>query len=65
MTMTKVGFEIGEIVEMKHSDRRHRHKAVVLGFEPNVLFDSVQCVKVMIIGRDKPTFTLSDRIMKL
>ncbi len=59
------GFEIGEIVEMKHSDRRHRHKAVVLGFERNVLFDSVQCVKVMIIGRDKPTFTLSDRIVKL
>ena len=59
------GFEIGEIVEMKHSDRRHRLKAVVLGFEPNKLFDSVQCVKVMIIGRDKPTFTLSDRIVKL
>ena len=60
-----IGFEIGEIVEMKHSDKRHRHKAVVLGFERNVLFDSVQCVKVMIIGRDKPTFTLSDRIVKL
>ena len=59
------GFEIGEIVQMKHSDKRHRHKAVVLGFERNVLFDSVQCVKVMIIGRDKPTFTLSDRIVKL
>ena len=59
------GFEIGEIVQMKHSDERHRLKAVVLGFERNVLFDSVQCVKVMIIGRDKPTFTLSDRIVKL
>ena len=59
------GFEIGEIVEMKHSDKRHRHKAVVLGFEPNKLFDSVQCVKVMIIGRERPTFTLSDRIVKL
>lgn len=59
------GFEIGEIVGMKHSDRRHRHKAVVLGFEPNSLFDSVRCVKIMIIGRDKPTFTLSDRIVKL
>ena len=61
----KAKYEIGEIVEMKHSDKRHRHKAVVLGFEPNALFDSVQCVKVMIIGRDKPTFTLSDRICKL
>ena len=59
------GFEIGEIVQMKHSDERHRLKAVVLGFEANKLFDSVQCVKVMIIGRDKPTFTLSDRIVKL
>ena len=59
------GFEIGEIVQMKHSDERHRLKAVVLGFERNVLFDSVQCVIVMIIGRDKPTFTLSDRIVKL
>ncbi len=63
--MKTTGFEIGEIVEMKHSDRRHRHKAVVLGFESNKLFDSVQCVKVMIIGRDTPTFTLSDRIVKL
>ena len=61
----KIDYEIGEIVEMKHSDRRHRHKAVVLGFEPNKLFDSVQCIKIMIIGRDKPTFTLSDRIVKL
>ena len=61
----KVKYEIGEIVEMKHSDRKHRHKAVILGFEPNVLFDSVHCVKVMIIGRDKPVFTLSDRICKL
>ena len=63
--MKTTGFKIGEIVEMKHSDRRHRHKAVVLGFEQNKLFDSVQCVKVMIIGRDKPSFTLSDRIVKL
>ena len=63
--MKTTGFEIGEIVVMKHSDKRHRHKAVVLGFEENKLFDSVQCVKVMIIGRDRPTFTLSDRIVKL
>ena len=58
-------YKIGDLVEMKHSDKRHRLKAVVLGFEDNKLFNSVQCVKVMIIGRDKPTFTLSDRIVKL
>ena len=63
--MKMISFEIGEIVEMKHSDRRHRHKAVVLGFEPNKLFETVQCVRIMIIGRDRPTFTLSDRIVKL
>ena len=62
--MMKVGFEIGEIVGMTTKDMQ-QGKAVILGFEPNVLFDSVQCVKVMIIGRDKPSFTLSDRIVKL
>lgn len=62
--MKTTGFEIGEIVGMKHFGKTQQ-KAVVLGFERNVLFDSVQCVKVMIIGRDKPTFTLSDRIVKL
>ena len=62
--MTKVGFEIGEIVGLRHYGKDQR-KAVVLGFEPNVLFDSVQCVKIMIIGREQPTFTLSDRVVKL
>tara|TARA_A100001011_G_C14165263_1_gene780034 strand:+ start:760 stop:948 length:189 start_codon:yes stop_codon:yes gene_type:complete len=62
--MKTTGFEIGEIVGMKHYSM-HQGKAVILGFEPNNLFDSVQCVKIMIIGRDKPTFTLSDRIVKL
>lgn len=61
----KLDYEIGEIVELKHSDRKHRHKAVVLGFEDYKLFDSVKCVKIMIVGSDKPTFTLSDRICKL
>ena len=61
----KLDYQIGEIVELKHSDRKHRYKAVILGFEPNVLFDSVQCVKIMVVGSDKPTFTLSDRICKL
>jgi len=60
----KLDYEIGEIVAMKHFGKG-QVKAVVLGFEPNVLFDSVQCVKVMIIGRDRPTFTLSDRVHKL
>ena len=63
--MMMTGFKIGEIVELKHSSKARRHKAVVLGFEPNALFDSVQCVKVMIIGHESPTFTLSDRIVKL
>jgi len=65
--MTKVGFEIGEIVELRHAlgGRKDQRKAVILGFEPNVLFDSVQCVKIMIIGSDQPTFTLSDRVVKL
>ena len=62
--MKTTRFEIGDIVGLRHCGQHHR-KAVVLGFEPNVLFDSVQCVKIMIIGRDKPSFTLSDRIVKL
>ena len=62
--MMTTGFEIGEIVGLKHYSKDQR-RAVILGFEPNKLFDTVQCVKVMIIGRDKPTFTLSDRIVKL
>lgn len=62
--MKTTGFEIGEIVGMTTRDMQ-QGKAIILGFEPNVLFDSVQCVKVMIIGRDKPSFTLSDRIVKL
>ncbi len=59
-------FEIGEIVGIKHS-RPHQspHRAVILGFEPNRLFDSVLCVKVMAIGHDTPSYTLSDRIYKL
>ena len=39
--------------------------AVVLGFEDNMLFDSVYCVKVMYVGRSKPMYVLSDRIRKL
>lgn len=64
MKMTKNNFEIGEIVGMKHFGKTQQ-KAVVLGIENNNLFDSVQCVKIMIIGGDKPTFTLSDRICKI
>jgi len=58
-------FEIGEIVELINARRKPRKKAVVLGFEPNALFDSVQCVKIMVIGSDSTSFTLSDRICKL
>ena len=57
--------EIGEIVGLKHGSGREMRKAVVLGFVSHALFDSVQCVKVIIIGRDTPTHTLSDRICKL
>jgi len=62
--MRTTDFEIGEIVGLRHYGKDQR-KAVVLGLEPNMLFDSVQCVKIMVIGRDRVTFTLSDRIVKL
>ena len=59
-------FEIGEIVGIKHSrPKQDKHRAVILGFEPNRLFDSVLCVKIMTIGHDMPSYTLSDRIYKL
>ncbi len=60
----KLDYEIGEIVGMTAKGMRQQ-KAIILGFEPNVLFDSVQCVKIMVVGADKPTFTLSDRVCKL
>ena len=64
--MTKmIGFEIGEIVGIINTRRKPQKKAVVLGFESGTLFDSAQCVKIMIIGRNRPTITLSDRIVKL
>ena len=58
-------FVIGEIVELINSRRKPRKKAIVLGFEEHKLFDTVRCVKIMVIGSDKPTHTLSDRISKL
>jgi hypothetical protein len=58
-------FEIGEIVELINPRYKPRTKAVVLGLEDYKLFDTVQCVKIMAIGSDKPTYTLSDRIVKL
>ena len=59
-------FEIGEIVGVKDSrcDQLHS-RAVILGFEPNKLFDSVLCIKVITVGQDTPSYTLSDRIYKL
>ena len=29
------------------------------------LFDTVKCVKIMVVGATQPTYTLSDRIVKL
>ena len=63
--MKTIGFEIGEIVELINSRRKPRKKAVVLGFEHHKLFDTVKCVKIMVVGATQPTFTLSDRIVKL
>tara|TARA_E500000331_G_scaffold357503_2_gene419420 strand:+ start:527 stop:709 length:183 start_codon:yes stop_codon:yes gene_type:complete len=58
-------FEIGEIVGIKTHKPNKQKTAVLLAFEPNMLFESVQCVKIMIIGACMPTYTLSDRIYKL
>ena len=63
--MKTTGFEIGEIVELINSRRKPRKKAVVLGFEDYKLFDTVKCVKIMVVGATQSTFTLSDRIVKL
>ena len=60
-----IKYEIGEMVAVVTSARAERKKAVVLGFEENKLFDSVNCVKIMIVGSYKPVYTLSDRICKL
>lgn len=61
----KLDYEIGDMVAVITSARQAQEKAVVLGFEDYKLFDSVKCVKIMVVGSDKPTFTLSDRICKL
>lgn len=59
--MRGVDFEVGDMVINPVADAR----AVVLGFEDNMLFDSVYCVKVMYVGDSKPMYVLSDRIRKL
>ena len=56
-----VDFKVGDMVIDPVTDSA----AVVLGFEDNMLFDSVYCVKVMYVGRSKPMYVLSDRIRKL
>ena len=61
----KLDYEIGDMVAVITSARQAQEKAVVLGFEDYKLFDSVKCVKIMVVGSDKPTYTLSDRIRKL
>ena len=59
--MRGVDFKVGDMVINPVADSA----AVVLGFEDNMLFDSVYCVKVMYVGRSKPMYVLSDRIRKL
>ena len=59
--MRGVDFKVGDMVIDPVTDSA----AVVLGFEDNMLFDSVYCVKVMYVGRSKPMYVLSDRIKKL
>lgn len=59
--MRGVDFKVGDMVIDPVTDSA----AVVLGFEDNMLFDSVYCVKVMYVGRSKPMYVLSDRIRKL
>ena len=59
--MRELDYEVGDMVIDPVTDST----AVVLGFEDNMLFDSVYCVKVMYVGRSKPMYVLSDRIRKL
>ena len=57
----ELDYKVGDMV----IDPVNDSAAVVLGFEDNMLFDSVYCVKVMYVGRSKPMYVLSDRIKKL
>ena len=57
----ELDYKVGDMV----IDPVNDSTAVVLGFEDNMLFDSVYCVKVMYVGRSKPMYVLSDRIRKL
>lgn len=57
----ELDYKVGDMV----IDPVHDLAAVVLGFEDNMLFDSVYCVKIMYVGRSKPMYVLSDRIKKL
>ena len=59
--MRELDYKVGDMV----IDPVNDSTAVVLGFEDNMLFDSVYCVKVMYVGRSKPMYVLSDRIRKL
>ena len=59
--MNNLDYKVGDMV----IDPVHDLAAVVLGFEDNMLFDSVYCVKVMYVGASKPMYVLSDRIRKL
>ena len=59
--MNNLDYKVGDMVIDPVTDST----AVVLGFEDNMLFDSVYCVKVMYVGNSKPMYVLSDRIKKL
>lgn len=62
----KFDYEIGDMVAVITSARQPQDKAVVLGLEDYKLFsNSVKCVKIMVVGSNEPTYTLSDRIRKI
>lgn len=58
-------FEIGEIVEIKHGDCNAGKKAVLLQLNVDKLFSNSELVKIMLLGENKPSYTLSDRISKI
>ena len=61
----KNDFEIGEIVAIKNTRHKPRKKAIILNIEDDRLFCNERHVKIIYLGACNPTFTLSDRIVKL
>jgi hypothetical protein len=61
-----MNFEIGEIVEIEYGDCNAGKKAVLLQYNDDKLFGSgATLVKIMLLGEDKPTYTLLERVVKL